>query len=105
MEGRGFRDLAGEFEKANTQILGISFDPVKTNAAFVRKEGFPFPLLSDERRRVGLAYGACDSPNARSARRISYVIGADGRIKVAYPAVSPGSHAREVLAFLAESRA
>jgi peroxiredoxin Q/BCP len=78
---------------------------VETNAAFVRKEAFPFPLVSDERRRVGLAYGACDSPDARSARRISYVIGGDGRVQAAYPSVSPGSHAREVLAFLAESRA
>jgi peroxiredoxin Q/BCP len=78
---------------------------VTANAAFVRKEGFPFPLLSDERREVGLAYGACDSADARSARRISYVIGADGRIEKAYPAVSPESHPREVLAFLAESRA
>ncbi len=78
---------------------------MKTNAAFARKEAFPFPLLSDERREVGLAYGACDSPDARSARRISYVIGADGRIRTAYPAVSPGSHAREVLDFLAGSRA
>jgi peroxiredoxin len=74
---------------------------VKVNAAFVQKEGFPFPLLSDESRAAGLAYGACDSPEARSARRISYVIGADGRIEAAYPAVSPASHAREVLEFLA----
>jgi peroxiredoxin Q/BCP len=78
---------------------------VKANAAFAQKERFPFPLLSDERREVGMAYGACDSPSARSARRISYVIGADGRIEAAYPSVSPASHAREVLAFLTESRA
>jgi peroxiredoxin Q/BCP len=78
---------------------------VRTNAAFTQKEGFPFPLLSDERREVGMAYGACDSPSARSPRRISYVIGTDGRIEAAYPSVSPASHAREVLAFLAESRA
>ena len=47
-----------------------------------------------------MAYGAADSTEARSARRISYVIGADGRIEAAYPAVSPASHAREVLQFL-----
>ena len=101
MEGRGFRDLAEEFEKAGARILGISFDPVKANAEFVEKEKFPFPLLSDERREVGLAYGACDSPEASSARRISYIIGLDGRIEAAYPSVSPASHAREVLGFLA----
>ena len=74
---------------------------MKANAAFVQKEKFPFRLLSDERREAGLAYGACDSPEARSARRISYVISPDGRIEAAYSAVSPASHAREVLEFLA----
>lgn len=74
---------------------------MKVIAAFVEKEGFPFPLLSDESREVALEYGACDSPEARSARRISYVIGPEGRIEAAYSAVSPASHAREVLEFLA----
>lgn len=78
---------------------------MKENAAFVEKEKFPFPLLSDERREAGLAYGACDSPDARRARRISYVIGPDGKIVSAYPAVSPASHARQVLDFLAARRA
>ena len=73
---------------------------MKASAAFVQKEKFPFPLLSDEKREAGLAYGACDSADARSARRISYVIGANGRVEAAYPAVSPASHAREVLDFL-----
>jgi peroxiredoxin len=78
---------------------------VKTNAAFVAAENFPFPLLSDERREVGLAYGACDTAAARTARRISYVIDEKGRIAAAYPAVSPASHAREVMDFLASRRA
>ena len=78
---------------------------MKANAAFVRAENFPFPLLSDEGREAGMAYGACDSPDARSARRISYVIGTDGRIEAAYPSVSPASHARDVLDFLAASPA
>lgn len=70
----------------------------------MRKEGFPFPLLSDADRECGLAYGAAETPEARSARRISYVIGwdPDGRAKIltAYPSVSVASHAREVLDFL-----
>lgn len=70
----------------------------------MKKEGFPFPLLSDAERECGLAYGAAETPEASSARRISYVIGwdADGKAKIlaAYPAVSVASHAREVLDFL-----
>ena len=75
----------------------------------MRKEGFPFPLLSDAGRECGIAYGAADTPDARSARRISYVIGwdSDGKAKIlaAYHTVSVASHAREVLDFLASSRA
>jgi peroxiredoxin len=78
---------------------------VKSNAAFVAKERFPFPLLSDEQREAGLAYGACDSPEARSARRISYVIDEKGRIAAAYPAVSPADHPREVLSCLTRKAA
>lgn len=77
---------------------------MKSNAAFVAKERFPFPLLSDERREAALAYGAADSPRALAARRISYVIAEDGRIAAAYPAVSPASHAREVADFLSSRR-
>lgn len=48
-----------------------------------------------------MAYGACDSPTASSARRISYLIGPDGRVARAYAKVSPQEHAAEVLADLA----
>jgi thioredoxin-dependent peroxiredoxin len=78
-------------------ILGCSFDSVEKNAKFAKKQGFPFPLLCDTERRIGLAYGACDSPNARSAQRISYVIDPQGRIAGAYPRVSPQTHPQEVL--------
>jgi peroxiredoxin len=47
-----------------------------------------------------MAYGACDTPAATSAKRISYVIGPDGKIQQAYPKVVPASHPAEVLATL-----
>jgi peroxiredoxin Q/BCP len=56
---------------------------VKANAAFARKFGFNFPCLCDTGRQVGLAYGACDDAKARTAKRISYLIGPDGRIRKA----------------------
>jgi peroxiredoxin Q/BCP len=96
-EGRGFRDLYDDFRRKNTEVLGASFDSVEKNARFAEKQGFPFPLLCDTDRKLGLAYGACDSKKARFAERISYVIGPDGRIAAAYPKVSPASHPKEVL--------
>jgi peroxiredoxin Q/BCP len=79
------------------QILGISFDTVPANAAFAKKFGFNFPLLSDTTRAVGLAYGACDDAGAATARRISYLIGPDGRVKRAYPKVNAAAHPEEIL--------
>ena len=100
IEGRGFRDLSAQYQEKNTQILGISFDTVVDNRAFSEKFQYPFPLLCDVDRRIGLDYGACDTPTAEYARRITYVIGPDGRIKQAHPKVSAASHPAELLATL-----
>lgn len=79
------------------QVLGISFDSVPDNAAFAKKFDFNFPCLCDTTRAAGLAYGACDSPTAASAKRMSYLIGPDGRVRKAYPKVNAAAHPEEVL--------
>jgi len=81
-------------------ILGVSFDTVGENAAFARKFGFPYPLLCDTSRSIGLAYGACDDHKAGSARRISYIIGPDGTVEKAFPKVDAKTHPAEVLKLL-----
>ena len=48
-------------------------------------------------RKIGMTYGAADSPKAGTARRITYVIGPDGRIAQAHPKVDPKSHPRAIL--------
>ena len=81
-------------------ILGVSFDTVEDNAAFAAKFGFPFPLLCDTKREIGLAYGACTAPDDEYAKRISYIIGPDGRIAHAFPKVDPKKHPEEALRLL-----
>lgn len=78
----------------------MSFDTVAENAAFAAKFDFPYPLLCDTERTIGLAYGACDDSGASHARRISYVIGPDGRIAHRFDKVDPKTHPAEVLALL-----
>ena len=78
-------------------VLGISFDTIEDNAAFADKFGFPYPLLCDTDRAIGLAYGACASARDEYAKRISYVIGPDGRITHAFPKVDPKTHPAEIL--------
>lgn len=82
------------------EVLGASFDSVEENAAFAKKFNFPFSLLCDTKRELGLAYGACDNAQAGYARRISYLIDENAKIIKAYDSVSPRSHPAEVLADL-----
>ncbi len=78
--------------------MGISFDSVEQNAAFAKKFDFPFKLLCDTERQVGLTYGACSDVKAGYASRISYLIDEQGKVAAAYPKVSPREHPGEVLA-------
>ena len=79
------------------QILGISFDTVEENAAFANKFNFPYPLLCDTSRQVGMLYGACNSAQDEFAKRITYVIDPKGNIKEVYGKVSAAAHPEELL--------
>lgn len=51
-QGQGFRDAIGEFEAANTVVLGVSRDSLKSHENFKAKQGFPFELISDKDEAV-----------------------------------------------------
>jgi thioredoxin-dependent peroxiredoxin len=97
IEGKGFRDRITDIESMKTVVLGISFDTVDENHAFADKCGFPFKLLCDTSRAVGLAFGAADAADAGYARRISFLIDPAGQIVRAYEKVNPQTHVAQVL--------
>jgi thioredoxin-dependent peroxiredoxin len=78
----------------------VSFDTPQESAAFAKKFDFPFPLISDVDRKLGMAYGACDSPKDEYARRIAYVIDENGRIAQAHAKVDARNYPKEQLATL-----
>ena len=82
-------------------VLGVSFDSVEENRAFARKFDFPFQLLSDPERRIGLDYHAASDPDQGYADRITYAIGPDGTILQAFDKVTVQTHAADVLAGMA----
>jgi peroxiredoxin len=51
-------------------------------------------------RKVGIAYGACDKPTDKSARRITYVIDALGKIEQVHGKVSAKEHPFTLLSSL-----
>lgn len=96
-EGRGLRDQHAEYQARGVTVFGVSFDEPKANAEFVRQEQFPFRLLSDRDRNLAMAVGAADAPDQAAARRISYLVGPDGKVVKAYATVNTASHASDVL--------
>jgi len=79
-------------------VVGVSFDTVSENRRFAQKYDFPFLLLSDPERRVGLDYHAASDPDQANADRITYVIGPDGVITHVFAKFKADTHPTEVLA-------
>ncbi len=96
-EGCGFRDRAPKYTEKNTVILGVSFDTVEENKAFVDKFSFNYPLLCDTERQIGMSYGACKTSKDNNASRIGYVIDEKGKVLKAYPKVDAKTFPETVL--------
>ncbi len=97
MEGRGLRDDFPAFQAKHVEIFGVSFDDPKSNATFVQAESFPFRLLSDRDRALAVAVGAAETKEQAVPRRLSYLIGPDGKVREVYGTVNPSTHAKDVL--------
>ena len=80
--------------------MGVSFDSPKDNSAFAKKLDFPFLLLSDEDRKIALAYGAAADKTARVPKRVTFLIGPDQIITRVWDKVDVNTHAQDVLAAL-----
>ena len=70
---------------------------MEENRRFAEKFNFPFPLLCDTERKIGVAYGAADSPKDEYARRIAYVIDENGRIAQAHAKVDAAAYPAQQL--------
>ena len=74
----------------------MSYDSPETNRKFAEKNNLPFRLLSDRDHVLAKAVGASRGL-IPLARRISYLVGPDGRVLKAYPDVDPETHASEII--------
>jgi peroxiredoxin Q/BCP len=97
---QGFRDHLADFEAKGVTLVGVSFDPPAANASLLGGEHPPFRLLSDGQRSLGLAVGVADLPRTPAPRRVSYLVGPDGKVERVYPDISPLTHPTDVLADL-----
>lgn len=100
LEGCGFRDLFPQIEAKSGVVLGVSFDTVEENRKFAEKFAFPYELLCDVDRKIGVAYGAAKDASASSPSRIGYVIDESGKIARAYPNVDARTFPEMILSEL-----
>src|SRR6202023_2597624 len=101
-ESIDFSQLRGAFDKAGTDILGVSADPVKAQDAFKKKHDLTVGLLSDETHKMLEPYGAWGKKSmygksSTGVLRSTFLIGPDGRIAHVWPKVKVEGHAAEVL--------
>ena len=80
-----FRDSHGEFTGAGAQVLGISMDDLETQKKFAESLSSPFPLLSDPEGKVVEAYGVAGGMGpVKMAKRVTFVIGKDGKVQAVF---------------------
>jgi thioredoxin-dependent peroxiredoxin len=102
-EAIDFSRLRGDFGRADTEIVGVSADPVPALAKFKAKHKLAIALASDEKHRMLEAYGVWQEKSLYGRKflgivRTTFLIGPDGRIAQVWPKVSVDGHAAEVLA-------
>ena len=54
----GFRDMMGELESADTEVIGVSVDSNESHEKFAAQYKVPFALVSDKDRQLAKTYGA-----------------------------------------------
>jgi peroxiredoxin Q/BCP len=78
-EACGFRDSVDSLKQDNVEVVGVSFDTGESHLNFITKYKLNFPLLSDTDGKIADAYGVRMNGKAM-ARRVSFLIGLDGKI-------------------------
>jgi peroxiredoxin Q/BCP len=79
-EACSFRDSIEQFKSANVEVVGVSFDSAESHQKFIEKHSLNFPLLADTDGKIADAYGTRREPGRNVARRVSFLIGLDGKI-------------------------
>ena len=88
------------------RIFGINVDSIESHRKFIEKHALPFPLISDEKKKIVAAYGVWVEKNfygkkSMGVERSTFVIGKDGRIRSVFHRVKPDEHAETLLQDLA----
>lgn len=95
IECKSFKEDGALLKKYDVVYFTASNDPVAANKKFAEKLALDYPILSDPSSETVKAYGVL---NGKAAKRVTFIIGPDGKILETLDKVNPRerSHAAEV---------
>jgi peroxiredoxin Q/BCP len=104
-EGMRFRDLHGDFKRANTEVFGISRDSIASHERFKAKLEMPFELISDPDEKLCNLFNVMKMKNmygkqVRGVERSTFVIDGNGKLVKEWRGVKVPGHVDEVLEFM-----
>ena len=107
LEGQDFRDQHAAFRKANTVILGVSRDGLKSHENFRSKHEFPFDLLSDNDEKLCRQFDVIREKNMYGRKvlgieRSTFLIDDKGVLRREWRKVKVAGHVEEVLEAIRE---
>jgi peroxiredoxin Q/BCP len=102
IEANQFTELASEFARVDTVVLGVSKDTCESHRAFIGKFGLEVDLLADTTGALCEAYGVWQEKEKNGVKkpgivRSTFLINKDGKLVEAMYGVTAEGHAREML--------
>lgn len=102
VEARDFNSLLPDFEKLNTEVIGVSKDNLKSHDKFRCNHGLEFLLGSDEDGKTCADYGVWVEKSMFGKKymginRSTFLISPEGKIAYIWPKVSVLGHAKEII--------
>lgn len=93
-----FRDDMAQLEKLGAKVVGVSVDSSESNGKFAEKYNLPFTLLADTDGKVAASYDALTNLLViKIAKRHTFLIGPDGKIKKIYTNVNVSNHSQQII--------
>jgi len=102
-EGQDFRDNYSKFKRANTIVLGVSRDSIKSHENFKAKQEFPFELLSDQEETLCTLFDVIKEKNMYGKKvmgieRSTFLLDEKAVLRQEWRKVKVAGHVDEVLA-------
>ena len=106
-QGQNFRDAYPEFQKLNTQIVGVSRESIKSHQNFIAKHAFPFDLISDPEEQLCNAFDVIKEKNMYGRKymgieRSTFIFDKKGKLQHAIRKVKVKGHVEAVLELVSD---